>query len=71
MQYVAIVVSLSVTAAGIALVVRAVRGFVRVLRLGQPAPTRRGDLVSRTRTMLAEILGHTRMMKWNRVGFAH
>ena len=71
MQYAAIVVSLSVAVVGIALVIRAVRGFLHVLRLGQPTRTRHGNLASRTRTMLAETLGHTRMMKWNRVGFAH
>jgi Fe-S oxidoreductase len=71
MQYVAIVVALGITVVALALVVRAVRGFVRIVGVGQPAPNRGGRVGARIRTMLAESLGHTRMMKWNKVGLAH
>ena len=46
-------------------------GIARVVRLGGADPTRRGPLGGRLKTMLTEILGHTRMLKWGFVGVAH
>jgi Fe-S oxidoreductase len=71
MQYAAIVIALAVTVGAIALVVRAVRAILRVVRLGQPSPNRMNNYASRTRTMLTETLGHTRMLKWSGIGAAH
>ncbi|MGX7680155.1 heterodisulfide reductase-related iron-sulfur binding cluster [Jatrophihabitans sp. DSM 45814] len=71
MQYVAIVVALGITAVAIALVARAIRSFIRVLKLGQPSATRQNNYPARTRTMLTESLGHTRMLKWSHIGVAH
>ena len=71
MQYVAIVVALGITVVALALVVRAVMGFVHVVGVGQPAPNRGGRVAARVKSMLLETFGHTRMMKWTRVGVAH
>jgi Fe-S oxidoreductase len=61
----------AVTVVALVLVVRAVRRIVSVIRLGQPDPTRSVDRRARTATMLREIFGHTRMLKWSVVGVAH
>jgi Fe-S oxidoreductase len=61
----------AVTAVAVVLVVRAVLRMLAVIRLGQPDPARGGDRPTRVRVMLAETLGHTRMLKWSVVGAAH
>ena len=61
----------AVTGVAIWLVVRAVRRIFAVVRLGQPDPERFERKPARTRTMLTETLGHTRMLKWTWVGAAH
>jgi Fe-S oxidoreductase len=73
MQLAAIVVSLVLTAVAVALFSRAVVHFVRFFRLGQPVPagTRTNDPAARTRTLVREFLGHTRMNRWGIIGFAH
>src|SRR5262249_13960072 len=60
-----------VTLVAIWLAVRAVRTVFSVVRLGQPDPGRGERPLTRTRTMLVEIFGHTRMLKWTWVGVAH
>ena len=70
-QIVSTVIAAAVTVVAIALVVRAVRTMVKVMRQGQPDPTRSGDKGRRTAMMLRETLGHTRMLKWSVVGAAH
>ncbi|HEY8474722.1 MAG TPA: (Fe-S)-binding protein, partial [Natronosporangium sp.] len=60
-----------VTVVAAILLVRAVRRMVAVVRLGQPDPTRSDHKPQRTLTMLREIFGHTRMLKWSVVGVAH
>ncbi|HEX7746240.1 MAG TPA: (Fe-S)-binding protein [Micromonosporaceae bacterium] len=60
-----------VTAAAVWLAVRAVLQIVRVVRLGQPDPERFTDRGARTRAMLTETFGHTRMLRWSVVGAAH
>src|SRR5690349_12021203 len=70
LQTVAIVVSLAVTAVGIALFVRAIRKILAVIRIGQPID-RTNEPGQRTKTLLVETLGHTRMLQWTRVGAAH
>ncbi|ASO23088.1 Fe-S oxidoreductase [Actinoalloteichus hoggarensis] len=64
-------ISYAVTAVALVLLIRAVVSIVRTVRLGQPDPTRNGPLPRRLRTMLIEIVGHTRMLKWGVVGAAH
>jgi Fe-S oxidoreductase len=71
MQVLAITLSLVVTAVALALFAQAAGRIVSVVRLGQPAPWRLGDYQRRTTTMLTEIFGHTRMLKWSLVGAAH
>ena len=71
LQIVAIVVSLAIAAVGVALFVRAIRGILGVVRVGQPALGRTDDKGTRLATMLTETLGHTRMLQWTLVGAAH
>ncbi len=70
MQIIAIVVSLTIAAVGLALFVRAIRTILGVIRVGQPV-ARNDNPGSRTVTMLKETLGHTRMLQWTAVGVAH
>src|SRR3954466_6972687 len=50
---------------------RAVRAMIRIIRTGQPDPTRFGPLGPRLKTLVVESLGHTRMLKWSTIGAAH
>jgi Fe-S oxidoreductase len=52
-------------------VVRAVKAMFKIVRQGQPDPTRSDNRGTRVGTMLRETLGHTRMLKWSVVGAAH
>jgi Fe-S oxidoreductase len=70
-QIVATVLAAAITVVAVALGVRAVLTMTSVIRLGRPDPERLGDKGVRTRTMLAETAGHTRMLKWGVVGAAH
>ena len=63
LQIVALVLCLAVTAVAIALLVRTVRRFLATFRLGQPEASRRDNPGERTRTLLREFLGHTRMSR--------
>jgi len=56
---------------GFALLGRAAFRIYRTVTLGQPDPTRTGRPLSRSRTLVTEFLGHTRMLKWGIVGVAH
>ncbi|MGW2352448.1 Fe-S oxidoreductase, partial [Actinacidiphila glaucinigra] len=73
MQLAAIIVSLVLTAAGVALISRAVAEIYRFVKLGQPVPAgrRTDDPKQRTITVTKEFLGHTRLNRWGIVGFAH
>jgi len=71
MQVVAIIVCLAVTVVAVALFARAAAEIVGVVRLGQPAVGRTDQPAVRTTTMLAETLGHTRMLQWTLVGAVH
>jgi Fe-S oxidoreductase len=70
-QIIATVLAGVVTLVAVVLAVRAVFTLTSVIRLGQPDPARSTDKGTRTRTMLVETLGHTRMLKWGVVGAAH
>ncbi|WP_250000626.1 (Fe-S)-binding protein [Actinoplanes sp. M2I2] len=70
-QIIATVLAGLVTVAAVVLAVRAVLTITAVIRLGQPDPARFTDPRKRTRTMLVETLGHTRMLKWSAIGAAH
>ncbi|GGO84934.1 (Fe-S)-binding protein [Wenjunlia tyrosinilytica] len=71
MQLAAIVVSLVLTAVGVALISRTVGYIYRFIRLGQPDSTRTNEPAQRTVTLAKEFLGHTRMNRWGIVGVAH
>jgi len=70
-QIVATVLAGVVTVVAVVLAVRAVLTITAVIRQGQPDPARFTGKGTRTRTMLTETLGHTRMLKWSAIGAAH
>jgi len=70
-QIVATVLAGAVTLVAVALAVRAVMQITAVIRQGRPDPERFTGKGARTRTMLVETLGHTRMLKWSVIGAAH
>src|SRR3954468_2818469 len=70
LQIVAVVVCLGVTAVAVALLVKTVNHFLATFRLGQPED-RANDKGARTRTLLREFLGHTRMSRLPVVAVAH
>src|SRR6478736_4580361 len=70
LQIVAVVVCLGVTAVAVALLVKTVNRFLATFRLGQPED-RGDDKGARTRTLLREFLGHTRMSRLPVVAAAH
>jgi Fe-S oxidoreductase len=70
-KIVAIVVAIAVSLVGVALFARAVAAIVGVVRLGQPTVGRNDRPRDRWQHMLAETLGHTRMLQWTKVGIAH
>jgi Fe-S oxidoreductase len=70
-QIVATVLAGAVTLVAVVLAVRAVLTLTTVIRLGRPDPARFEDKGTRTKTMLVETAGHTRMLKWGVVGAAH
>ena len=61
-QIVATVLAAAVTITAVGLAVRAVLTITAVIRQGQPAPERFADKGTRTKRMLTETLGHTRML---------
>jgi Fe-S oxidoreductase len=67
----AIVVALAVSVVGVVIFVRAVASIVGVVKLGKPAPGRGDQPGQRWRNVLAETLGHTRMLQWTKIGVAH
>ncbi|RKT79197.1 Fe-S oxidoreductase [Terracoccus luteus] len=70
LQIVAAVVCIAVTAVAVALMAKTVVRFVATFRLGQP-DDRSDDKGARTRTLLREFLGHTRMSRLPVVAVAH
>ncbi|NYE72673.1 (Fe-S)-binding protein [Microlunatus parietis] len=72
MRIIAIVVALAVSVVGVALFARAIAGIAGVVRLGRPVAGRRSDApAERWKHLLAESLGHTRMLQWTKIGIAH
>ena len=71
MKVAAIVVALAVSVVGVVIFVRAVASIVGVVRLGKPAPGRGDQPGRRWQNLLAETLGHTRMLQWTKIGVAH
>lgn len=73
MQLAAIIVSLTLTVVGVALIARAVAQIYRFIKLGQPLPagSRTDAWKARSITLAKEFVGHTRMNRWGIVGVAH
>jgi hypothetical protein len=70
-QIIAAIIALGVAVVGLTLFVRQIMNMVATIRLGAPDPTRGNDKGARTKTMLREFVGHTKMVKWKTVGVAH
>ncbi|MDY7086168.1 MAG: (Fe-S)-binding protein [Actinomycetota bacterium] len=70
-QIIATVLAGAITIVAVVLAVRAVLTITAVIRQGKPDPARFADKPTRTKTMLVETLGHTRMLKWSAIGAAH
>jgi Fe-S oxidoreductase len=73
MQIAAIIISLGIALVGLALLARVLGRMYRLLAAGQPAPGRTGNPAARTRTMVREFLGHTRLARRGKrwIGAAH
>ncbi|HYY11458.1 MAG TPA: (Fe-S)-binding protein, partial [Kineosporiaceae bacterium] len=71
LQITATVLVVVASLVGVALFARTVGYLVRVIRLGQPDPTRGGRTGDRVRSVLVESLGHARLGKWPLVGIMH
>ena len=71
LRVIAVVLALAVSVAGVVVFARAVASIVGVVRLGRPLPGRRDRPGMRWKHLLAETLGHTRMLQWNTIGAAH
>jgi Fe-S oxidoreductase len=71
MRAVAIVLALAATVVGVALFARTVGTIVGTVRIGQPDPRRTDAPAARTRTLIREFLGHTRMARLPVVAVAH
>ncbi|HLM21676.1 MAG TPA: Fe-S oxidoreductase, partial [Propionibacteriaceae bacterium] len=67
----AIVIALAISLVGVGFFARAVHMIIRVVKLGRPTPGRRDRPGQRWKHLLAETLGHTRMLQWNTIGIAH
>jgi Fe-S oxidoreductase len=70
MQLTAILVSMVATVVGIVLVGRTAATMIRTLRRGRPV-SRTDSPGARTATLVREVGGHTRMLKWSVPGAAH
>jgi Fe-S oxidoreductase len=73
MQIAAIIISLGIAAVGLALFARVLARMFRLFAAGQPAPGRTGDPVGRTKNLVREFLGHTRLARKGKrwIGAAH
>ena len=71
LQITVITVIAVLSVVGIALFARTVGNLARVIRLGQPDPTRSGRTGERIYSLVAESLGHARLGRWPLVGIMH
>ena len=71
LNWILFVVAVAFTVTAITLFVGKARGVWKIFKYGQPDGTRSYEKGERTKTMARETLGHTKMLKWNVVGFAH
>ena len=65
------VLSYGITAVALALITFKAREIYRIIKSGQPDPTRGGNPAERARTMVSQVLLHTKMKKFTPSGIAH
>ena len=65
------VLSYGITAVALALITFKARQIYRIIKSGQPDPTRGGNPAERARTMVSQVLLHTKMKKFTPSGIAH
>jgi Fe-S oxidoreductase len=70
-MFAAIAISYGITVLALVLLTFGLRKMLATIRLGQPDPFRGNNPGQRIRTMIREVLGHTRMRKWQLIGVAH
>jgi hypothetical protein len=70
-MFAAIAISYGITVVALVLLAVGLRKMLATIRLGQPDPFRRDNPGQRVRTLVREVLGHTRMRQWNLIGIAH
>jgi len=66
-----LVLGLLMTAAVIVLAARRVRWLTRLIRSGQPATGRTGNIGARVRVQVVEVFGQSRLLRWSLPGLAH
>ncbi len=66
-----VVISYGITLFALILLAMRTRQLVGIYKKGQPDPTRSNDRGKRLRMAAGEILGHTKMLNFTVVGFAH
>lgn len=64
-------ISYLITAVALVLLAIRVRQLIAIYKKQQPDPTRSNDKAARFKNMLAEVLGHTKMLKFTGSGIAH
>ncbi len=65
------VIAYGITVVALALMVVRTRQLIGIYKKGQPDPTRSNDRGKRLRMAVGEIFGHTKMLNFTVVGFAH
>ncbi|PRZ32735.1 Fe-S oxidoreductase [Antricoccus suffuscus] len=70
-NWILFVIGAAVTIVAVVLFVRTIRRMFATIKFGQPDKSRTNDPGARTKTMLRESVGHTRMLKWTWIGAAH
>jgi Fe-S oxidoreductase len=63
--------SYGITAVALTLIALKGREIYRIIKSGQPDPTRGGNPVERARTMVSQVLLHTKMKRFTPSGIAH
>ena len=66
-----VLISYTITAIALTLLVVNVRRLVKIYQAGQPDPTRRDNRGARMKNMFREVLGHTKMLNFTGTGIAH
>ena len=70
-MFVLTAISYLITAIALTLFAVRVRQLISIFKAKQPDPTRSGNRGARTKNMLKEVLGHTKMLNFTGTGIAH